>query len=253
MNRCPQARLASFTAAAACALLTTWNATAAAQSTPDSRVSIAVVGSERVTTTAVTQSVTFEQYAEMGSLTTVDQMRRHFVPAVSVVVRVWEGFGVGVSASWCNESTPGRIVAQVPNPFVYGRLREVAGQVDLGRTERVRALQAVYWMQPGQHLELILSAGPSLVRVDQDFVTDIAYTQAYPFDTATFQSASVQRRRRSVAGWQAGADIGWRASRHFSVTATAQYSRATAMIADTASSPLTLGGLDLGGGLRARF
>ena len=115
-------------------------------------------------------------------------------------------------------------------------------------------VQAAYWAQLTPRLDLIVSGGPSFFRVEQDFVSDVAYTETAPYDTATFQGATVERQQQSVTGGNIGGEVGWRLARHFGLAGAVRYSRArppTSPAPARRRSPV--GGLHLGGGVRLLF
>jgi hypothetical protein len=102
-------------------------------------------------------------------------------------------------------------------------------------------------------VELVVSGGPSVFRVDQDFVSDVAYTQEYPYDTATFEGASLVRQRKTVIGGNIGGEVGWRITRHLGLAGAVRYSHASAEFAGTSAQPVPVGGVHVGGGVRLLF
>ncbi len=65
-------------------------------------------------------------------------------------------------------------------------------------------VQAMYFLNPSGPLRIVLSGGPTFVSVEQQLITEVVLTEAYPFDTAEFAradrenqevDADVQRRR----------------------------------------------------------
>ena len=91
------------------------------------------------------------------------------------------------------------------------------------------------------------------MRVEQDFVSDVSYAQAFPYDSVTFQSASLTREKQSVVGFNAGAEVSVRLLRGIGVAGLVRYSRATAAFPDTGASSVKLGGFEVGGGLHLTF
>ncbi len=230
-----------------------WSTTAFAQQTPDTRVAVGVSVAGQLAATSFSQSISFEQYAEAGSLSTAYSFRPK--PAIDggVTVRVWGPIGIGVSGSYASSSTTAEVGASVPNPLVFGQPRQVDGPADVAHTEVGVHIQAVYWVEPTPRTELIVSGGPSVFRVDQDFVSDVSYTQSYPYTTATYQSATVLRERQSVTGFNIGGEMGWKWTSHVGLSAGLRYSHATADFADTHATAVTIGGLHVGGGVRLLF
>lgn len=226
-------------------------ARAQAVSTP--RVAVSVGGASQVSATTFSQAVTFEQYSEQGSLTSEYTIGRGPAAAGGVTVRLWRRLGVGIAGSRFHSPGSARISATLPHPFAFNQPRQIEGVVTAPRTETGLHVVAAYWTRLGPRLDLLLTAGPSRFRVEQDFVSDVSYAETAPFDTAAFESAARIRKRSTATGGNAGAELGYRVAAHVAVTAAARLSRATVTVAGTSATPLTCGGLQLGGGLRLAF
>jgi hypothetical protein len=224
-----------------------------AQGTPENRVAVSVTAGIQATSATFSQTVTFEQYSEPGSLTSNYTVGRRPVIDGGVTVRVWHMLAVGVSVSSLNDSGSAQVNAKVPHPFVFQRLRDVNGTAPADHKELATNVYAAYWLRLNPRLELIVSGGPSFFRVDQDFVSDVAFSEADPFDTATYQGATVVRRRKRVAGGNVGAEAAWRLTAHLGLAAAARYSRATADFPGTSAEGVVVGGLHVGGGIRVVF
>jgi hypothetical protein len=153
------------------------SATAIAQGTPDSRATLDLGGGCQTTVTGFSQTVTFEQYSESGSLTSTYTVGRRPVVDAGLIVRVWRTVGVGLSGSYFHDSGSAQVNALVPQPFVFGQPRQVNGLAGASHTEIGVHFQAAYWVQPSPRLEFIVSGGPSVFRIDQDFVSDVTYSQ----------------------------------------------------------------------------
>src|SRR4051812_18920302 len=103
--RCGVARTSAVAAALVVISVAAGGGTDAfAQTVPDSRVAVSVTGGYQLTTRSFTQTVTFEQYSEEGSLTATYATGRRPVLEAGVIVRLWRSFGVGVSASYLRDS-----------------------------------------------------------------------------------------------------------------------------------------------------
>jgi hypothetical protein len=249
----PRSGLGRVSLTVAVLVSVTLSATVRAQGTPDSRAAVDLGGGYQATSTGFSQTITFEQYSESGSLSSTYTVGRRPVVDAGLIVRVWRSIGVGISGSYFHDSGSAQVNALVPNPFVFGQPRQVSGQAGVSHTETGAHFQAAYWVQPSPRLEIIASGGPSVFRVDQDFVSDVTYTQIYPYDTATYQGASVVRQRKTVTGGNISAEVGWRVARHLGVAAAVRFSRATAGFPGTSAQSLVIGGLRVGGGVRLLF
>ena len=70
-----------------------------------------------------------------------------------------------------------------------------------------------------------LGAGPSYFNVSKDLVTGVTVNEQFPYDTATFRSATIERAKDSSPGLNAGADIGWMFTRRFGASALVRFAR----------------------------
>ena len=116
-------------------------------------------------------------------------------------------------------------------------------------------IQAVYRLSLTKALDVLLGAGPSVINVGQDVVDSVTVTEAFPFDTVTFDHANTRRVAKTRTGFNVGADLTWTFSRYFGVGALLRYSHAKASLAasDSNSVSIDLGGMQAGLGLRVRF
>jgi hypothetical protein len=102
----------------------------------------------------------------------------------------------------------------------------------------------------------VVSAGPSFYSVKQDFVTDISYSETYPYDSATFAGATLVGQSQRKTGFNVGVDVGLRLARSVGVGGLFRYSKASLDFAvPNVSTPVKIdaGGLQAGGGLRLYF
>ena len=226
---------------------------AGAQDADVPRVAVTLTAGYQVSSPSFSQSITFEAFSEEGSLTTDYKIDPAPVVDGGIAVRLWRGVGVGVAASYVSGTSPAEISASIPHPFAFNQPRHIEGTADVSHRELAVHLQAQYWIQATDRVDIVVSAGPSIIRTDQDFVSDVTYTQTPPYDVATYSGATVVRARETSVGANVGAEAGWRLTRHMHVAALARYSRATADFAPAGGPAFVVGGLHIGGGVRVVF
>ena len=97
--------------------------------------------------------------------------------------------------------------------------------------------------------------GPTFFNLQQDLVTTIGYDHVYPYDEASFASASTTPASASAVGFNAGIDIGFFFSEVVGVGAIIRYSGGAVELPGEGESmvPVDAGGFNVGGGLRLRF
>lgn len=164
--------------------------------------------------------------------------------------------GVNVNVALTSRQFGGNVSAQIPHPFFFNTLRPVSGSVSsLPESGLAVHIGAAYQIWTSTRFDLTGSAGPSFFRVTQDVVTDVTYTETYPYDTATFASAPSTRTTASAWGVNAGADLTWKLSRRLGVGALVRYAHGSVTLTPSAGNDVSanVGGLQLGGGLRLLY
>jgi hypothetical protein len=174
--------------------------------------------------------------------------------AASAGYRVWKQLAVGIGVTRYNRGADASVTATVPHPFFDNQFRHVEGNVPATRNE-VGAHLLVGWMLPlSGRVRLLLTAGPSALSVTQTLVTAIEVTEVYPYDTASFKSATTTDRSVTAAGFNAGADLFWMFSRNVGAGGLVQITRATAKLpAGDRTISVDAGGAQVGAGLRFVF
>ena len=217
---------------------------------------ISVDGLFQATSNDFDTAVTFRANAEDGQYTTDYTVKSGPAFDVSGGAIVWRQLGVGVGVSRFSRDTPAQLSADVPHPFFFNRPREVSGEVGgLKREELAFHVQArgVFPLRPG--LQLAVFGGPSYFKVKQGVVTDFAYDETYPYDVATFRSATSEEVDESVVGFHAGADVSYFFAQNVGVGGIVRYAGASVDITmpDGDRVDVAVGGLQAGAGLRLRF
>jgi Outer membrane protein beta-barrel domain len=170
-------------------------------------------------------------------------------------VRLWKGFAVGVGVSHFSKRGDATVNARVAHPFQFNQFRSIEGSTSTSRSETGVHLQFEYLFPLGDRFRVIAFGGPSWLDVEQTFVTDVQYSQAFPFDTASFSSATTRRSSASGTGGNVGADLIWMFARRFGVGGLVQYSAAQVDLDTGTNRTITVdaGGIQAGGGLRIVF
>ena len=104
-------------------------------------------------------------------------------------------------------------------------------------------------------LDIGIFGGPTFFIVDQDLATEVEFTHAFPFDTASFTGVTTSSESESGIGFNVGIDVGYYFSPTLGVGGMARFTRGTVdfISVDGGSASATVGGLNVGGGLRVRF
>jgi hypothetical protein len=194
-------------------------------------------------------------YAETEKISTDYPVRGGAVIAASGGYRVWKHLALGLGVTRSSRRAQAAVDARIPHPFFDNRLRQVQGEARATRSE-VGAHLLVGWMMPlADRFRVLITAGPSVLSVRQTLVTGVEFTETYPYDTATFKSATTKNATVTAAGFNAGADLFWMFSRRVGAGGVVQVTRARAK--EPAGTGRTVsvdaGGAQAGAGLRFVF
>jgi hypothetical protein len=222
----------------------------------DARVRIGVSGGIQTSGNTVSQNFTVTKNVEPATIAADIPLDQSAIFDVGGWVRLAGRVGAGVSFSRLSRSADATINASIPHPFYFNQPRAISGtQPGLHEEEGAVHIDAVALVAATDTLELTVFGGLSVFNAKQDLVTDVTYTESYPYDTATFTGATVSRQSVSKSGYNVGADVTWMFSERIGVGGLLRFSRATAdySVSSTNQVSVDLGGLQAAGGIRFRF
>jgi hypothetical protein len=240
---------------AAAALILPGVATRAeAQSEP--RLVIGVSGGVQGAGSAVSDHFEFDRNVETATVDVKYPTKPQTLIDAGIGVRLWKHLGAGVAVSNAMRSGSAEVDARIPHPLQFAQLRTVKGtQSGINTTEIDVHMQLLCAVQASPTVTLTLSAGPSIVHLDQELVNGVTYDETYPFDAATFRSAQSRHAKASAAGFNAGADIRWMFSRSIGFGGLVRFSRANVDLTTSDNRTLSIraGGVQAGAGIRIVF
>lgn len=229
---------------------------AAAQQSLPNRVWVSVNAGFHTPAGDLTDRFEFERFVETATVDAGYESE----PAVffdgGLGVLLWKRLGAAVAFSRFTRDGSAQVDARIPHPFFDNRHREISGSADsVTRGETGIHMQATITAEAGDKFIVILSGGPSYLRVDQDFVSGVRYSESFPFDEATFTAADLSKESGSALGFNAGADLLWMTGRQWGIGGLVRYSRATVDLDtnDGRTVGVKAGGLQAGAGIRLRF
>jgi hypothetical protein len=175
-------------------------------------------------------------------------------------VRLGSRFSVGLGIATFSKGVSVSTAAQLPHPFFFDRRRPVSGSASGLDRQNAGIHLEVGWRIPlGRQSEVTVFAGPSLLKLSENLVTSIRYSESYPFDSVVFTGVTANSASRSAAGFNLGADITRMVSRAVGVGAVLRYSRANIRLeavedsTTKATATVVAGGLQAGASIRFRF
>lgn len=222
----------------------------------EARGFVNINGGRQVTSTDFSDNVIFTQFVEEGNLDVSYDVDRGTVFDVSGGIRVWRNLAVGVGVSRFSRNDDTSVTAQIPHPFFFDRDRQINGTAaDLKRKETAVHVQAMWVVPASDSVVVTLFGGPTYLVVKQDLVTDVLFTQTYPYNAATFTGTNRRNQSDSKIGFNVGADIAFYFSDMIGVGWLARFSRASVDLRspDGGTVAIDAGGFHTVGGLRVRF
>jgi hypothetical protein len=194
-------------------------------------------------------SSSFPKYDETATVSTTQKVKGGGFFDIGAAIRVMgNNLLAGISYSHTSSEADVNLTASIPDPAVFDRPRTVTQtQSGAGHTEDTVHLDVI-WMIPVAHkLDIGVFAGPSIFTVEQDTVTTLTVTEPGPVVNAPLTAV-----KKTSVGFNAGLDLQYVVNKTFGVGGLARYSWGSQEIPG-ATDNLTVGGFQIGGGLRVRF
>lgn len=192
-------------------------------------------------------SVTFPLYGQNAVVETAQGISGGAFFDFGAAYRVWgNNVLAGVSYSRTSSDSDVAIAASIPDPVVTNSPRSVtATQSDANHAENAIHLNLIWMMPVANKMDVGFFAGPTIFIVQQDTVTTLTVTEPVPTISAPLDSVS-----KTTVGLNLGVDLQYMVTPKWGVGGLARYSWGSA---DFDGDSLTLGGFQLGGGVRFRF
>jgi opacity protein-like surface antigen len=198
---------------------------------------------------------TFTQFAEEGRIESRYSADKGWGGELGVQWTFGAHLGVAASVSFLSRDDGASFSAAFPHPLYLDHDRtasgtsgghsyhETAGHLDLAYTHRSGSWQ------------VSLFAGPTLVDVKADLVTDVPYTQSYPYDQVTVTGVNVGESSDTAFGVNLGGGLDYRLSPRFGLGAQVRYTHATAKVAPAGGPTVEIdaGGFQVAAGVRVFF
>lgn len=201
----------------------------------------------QVTQRTVASSTSFPLYDETATVSTSQPVHNGPVFGGSVGYRVTPSFGLAVGVTMFNaREGESSVVASIPDLVVYNQPKTVvATATGLKHTQLGLHLQATWFQPVTDKLEIVLAAGPSLIKVSHDVATASVVTGTQNISTVSASQTG------NAFGFNAGGEANYRLSSSVLAGIFVRYVAATTDLTDVPD--LKVGGLQTGLGLRLRF
>jgi hypothetical protein len=213
------------------------------------------VGSQ-ISSTDFSQTHSEPFYAEQKTWTADYSVKSGVEFEIGAGWRVWENLFAGATYSRFSNSRSASVREEIPHPFFFSQPRNISGEsADLSHDENGGHF-SLWWVIPvSRRLEVAIFGGPSVINVSRQLVKDVEFNQTYPFDTATFSQATVDRVSETGLGAHGGLDVTWYVNRTVGVGGSVRYSRANLDLSTPVGGTISLdaGGLQAAAIVRVRI
>jgi len=187
-------------------------------------------------------------YDEPANITTTQKVGGGALFDIGVGYRVWHDLAVSLGFTTSNNSSDAQVSATIPHPLFTDQPKTTTFTAPgLKHHENAINLDLV-WSQPiNDKMDAAVSFGPSFIHVSQEVVSSVNVTSG----TQDVSSPNVEKQSKTSVGFNIGGDFTYLFQPRVGVGIMARYVYGKA---DLTSVPgMTLGGFQIGGGVRLRF
>ena len=221
---------------------------AAAQMTWTDKGFLNLTGGVQVGSHTLDTSRTFDLYDEQGTVDSSQKIKSGGLFDVSAGFKVSRNLAIGVGYTFTSSKADAAITASVPDPAVFDQPRTVTDTATgLAHSENVINFSAVWMIPVTDKVDVGVSAGPSIFNVKQDIPGSLTATEPGPSIDVAVDSV-----KKTTVGVNFGVDVAYMINKRVGVGGLARYTWGSADF-EGATDKLTVGGFQIGGGLRVRF
>jgi hypothetical protein len=213
--------------------------------TPPSFLNISAGG--QVTKTHFTNSSTFTDFGETGTVDSNQNVGQGFVFDVRGGRLMWGKFGIGAGLWVSRQNGASASTASIPDPLIVGQFTTVSSTAtDLKQTAVGVDVQLVWMTMFNDRFGMAFAVGPSIIHVSQD----IGSISVAP-NTQNVTPTSTKESGTSGKAGNVGLDFSYLVTSNYGAGVFIRY--AGGKVGLPTAPSLKVGGLQLGGGLRVRF
>jgi hypothetical protein len=236
---CLSLALSALVAAPAQAQMMTWTDQGFVNVTVGGQAGSRTLGSES----------TFDLYGEQGRLSTTQEVGGGGLFDISAGYKVWRNLAIGLGYSRTGSDSDAAIAASVPDLNVFDAPRAVTGTASgTDHSESTIYITGTWMMPVTDKIDVGLSFGPAIFNVGQDVPSAITVTEP----SAAISETTVSRFDETTMGISLGVDVTYLVTPRYGAGVLLRYTRGSVDI-EGANDSLTVGGFQIGAGLRVRF
>jgi hypothetical protein len=192
---------------------------------------------------------TFELYKENARLTSTQSVKGGGFFDITAGYKVWRNLALGVGYTHTGSDTDVAIAASVPDPLFYDAPRAVTLSASGAKHSENAVNISGTWMVPvTDKIDVDVAFGPTIFAVKQDVPTAISVTEPGP----SVNSTTMNSESKSTVGIHFGFDVNYLFTKRIGAGLVARYSWGSVDLPG-ATDKLTVGGFQIGAGVRVRF
>ena len=220
-----------------------------AQMTWTDKAFVNVTGGAQAGSRSLETERSFELYEEQARVASSQDVKGGAFFDISAGYKVWRNLALGLGYSRSGSNTNATVAASIPDPVLHDSPRAISASVTgLKHTESAVHLMGVWMVPVTDKIDVGLSAGPSIFMVTQGMPGTLTVTEPGPSVT---NSTAVNVDKTTV-GIHFGVDVTYLVTKRWGVGGLARYTWGSVGL-EGASDKLTVGGFQIGGGVRLRF
>lgn len=205
----------------------------------------------------ITTTTTSTVYAETATVDSAQVIKTQGATFdISGGVRVWRNLGVGVGYSQLSTEGSAAVSAKVPHPLVYDQPRTATGTATgLKHSEKQVHIFALWMLNLTPKVDLAVSGGPTVFLLTQGVIGSVTYSEVGSPWTSVNLNYNTYEVSKGKTGFNAGADLTYKITRMFGVGGFFRYAGGKIEITPPGSAAVkvSVGGMQVGGGVRIRF
>jgi Outer membrane protein beta-barrel domain len=191
----------------------------------------------------------FSIYNEQGTLATTQPIDGGALFDIGGGYKVWKNLAVGLSFTRVKSDADIAIAASVPDPNFFDRVRPLtATSSNAEHSEQAIHIQGTWVMPVTDKFDAAFSFGPTIFNVKQDVATAITVNEPGP----SLGSVTMTQEKKTAVGVNFGADLNYFFMPKIGAGLLVRYAWGSTDL-DAATESLTLGGFQIGAGVRLRF
>lgn len=206
-----------------------------------------------------TDTTTYTLYDETATVSSSTSWTSGSIFGGGVDFRLFKGFTVGVGYHQETNTTGSLVTGSLPHPIFFNRPRTFSvTEGGLQRRENATHITFGWVQQITPKLDVLVSGGPSFFRLQEDVVSEVEVAERGGDYSQVLVSPTVTLQKRSVTGYNVGADVTYILWQNDSVRlgggGFVRYTGATTDVRLLANNIETkVGGIQFGFGARIRF